>query len=158
MQETNILTATKMPTIHQYTEEGDEDEQDEYGDGEGYEIFVKTETGKTITLNVNAMNTVRTVVNKIKSKEGTPRSLQRLIFARKQLEDGTKLSAIGIQQGSLLHLLLRLRGSGKRGRTSQPILTSRDMIAGLMILMRYLRCWRSMRSTLLHWSSGLQMI
>ncbi|CAD7679398.1 unnamed protein product [Nyctereutes procyonoides] len=71
-----------------------------YGDGMvlrlrgGMQIFVKTLTGKTITLEVEPSDTIK----------------NRLIFAGKQLEDGRTLSDYNMQKESTLHLVLRLRG------------------------------------------------
>ena len=70
-------------------------------------MFVKTLTGKIITLDVETSDSVESLKFQVYGKAGIPAKQQRLIFAGKQLEDGSTLSDYGIQRESTVDLSLR---------------------------------------------------
>ncbi|KUJ10777.1 ubiquitin-domain-containing protein [Mollisia scopiformis] len=73
-------------------------------------IYVKTLTGRTISLTVDLTMTVDDVKCLIQDKEGIPPDQQRLIFEGSQLQDECVLASLGIESDCVLHLVLRLRG------------------------------------------------
>ena len=75
-------------------------------------IKVKTLTGKEIEIDIEPNDKVERIKERVEEKEGIPPPQQRLIFAGKQMNDDKTAEYYRIAGGSVLHLVLALRGGG----------------------------------------------
>lgn len=88
----------------------DVSDSDKKKTAQSLQVFLKTLTGKTITLEISPSDLVQDVKAQIEKREGVPAEEQRLVFAAKHLEDGHLVSEYDIKKDSTLHLVLNLRG------------------------------------------------
>lgn len=75
----------------------------------GIQIYVRTFTGKTLTLSVGQHDKVRVVKTLIRNKEGIPHKLQRLCYEYNELDDCNTLHAYNIDEGSTLNLSIHYK-------------------------------------------------
>ena len=73
-------------------------------------IKVKTLTGKEVEVDIEPSDTVARIKERVEEKEGIPPAQQRLIYAGKQMTDDKTASDFGMEGGSVVHLVLALRG------------------------------------------------
>jgi hypothetical protein len=110
------------------------------------QVVLKSFAGTSISLEVNLMDTVLALKSRVLQVEGTPVDQQRLVFAGEQLLDPVTLDKYGIQQGSILHLLLQLRAvTGERERAATIVLElemqmTMQAIASNSSMKHYRRC------------------
>ena len=101
------------PHASDYTTDKESESEDEPGNKRrktSTQIFVKTLTGKTITIEVQDSDTIYNIKQQIQAKTDIPPDHQRLVFSGKLLENEANINAYGIQRDSTLHLVLMLRG------------------------------------------------
>ncbi len=76
-------------------------------------IKVKTLVGKEIEIDIDQTDKIERIKERIEEKEGIPPPQQRLIFSGKQMNDEKTVNDYKIQGGSVLHLVLALRGGSR---------------------------------------------
>jgi ubiquitin len=89
------------------------------------QLFVKTLTGKTVSIEVEEGESIEDVKAKIAEKEGIPPEQQRLIFGGQQLQDAKTLDDYNVGDDATLHLVLRLRGGLSKGKAVKEALRTK---------------------------------
>lgn len=102
-----LLACAEMERNRQ---ENRQKKSEELPNGTAFQIFIKTLTGRTLTITVIKCDTVEDLKSKIEEKEGVPPDQQRLIYVGKELQDHFLMMDYDISKGSTLHLVLRMRG------------------------------------------------
>ena len=117
------------------------------GHGAGnVEVFVKTLTGQTLTLQVTVADSVYKIKDQVTRKTGIPRSQQRLSYASRPLDDHRTLSDYNVRPGTTLHLALRLRGG-----MQAPTAPAGEEARGSDAPERCPGCMESLDATALRW-------
>uniref|UniRef100_A0AAZ3RF94 Ubiquitin-like protein NEDD8 n=1 Tax=Oncorhynchus tshawytscha TaxID=74940 RepID=A0AAZ3RF94_ONCTS len=73
-------------------------------------VILDTLTGKEIEIDIEPTDKVERIKERVEEKEGIPPQQQRLIYSGKQMNDEKTAADYKIQGGSVLHLVLALRG------------------------------------------------
>jgi ubiquitin len=123
----------------------------------GMQLFVKTLTGKTVSIEVEEGESIEDVKAKIAEKEGIPAEQQRLIFGGQQLQDSKTLDDYNVGDDATLHLVLRLVRVHQfaASRLCVRILTDATLlysVAVLVLVLLWIRCWVVVR---LRWTRSL---
>ncbi|XP_025798259.1 NEDD8-like [Panicum hallii] len=79
-------------------------------------IKVKTLTGREIDVDVEPTDPVGRIKERVEEQEGIPPEQQRLIFGGKQLADGKTVRESNVTAGSVIHLVLALRGGRRNNK------------------------------------------
>ena len=97
---------------------------------EPWQIFVKTLTGYSLTVNTQPYATVSKVLDIVHEKQGNEPKQVRLIFGGKQLEPSRMLAEYGVQKGSTLHLVLRLSGGDMHSSRERKVRDTVRLFSG----------------------------